>query len=174
MKYEKSVRRFPGFLWLIFLVVCTPVKKEVVVMQSFPLDDRTGLLTTSGVEVDRTRFVEGNGSVKITATESRVIALFETGDLDLENARLIYQAQLSSADLQGEAFLEMWCHFNGRGEYFSRALQSKISGDTDWALHETPFFLKMGENPDNIKLNLVITGQGTVWIDDVKLLKSPL
>jgi hypothetical protein len=39
---------------------------------------------------------------------------------------------------------------------------------------ETPFFLKRGEKPDNVKLNVVINGTGTVWIDDVKLLKGPL
>ena len=36
------------------------------------------------------------------------------------------------------------------------------------------FFLKEGENPDNIKLNLVINGKGTVWIDDIRLVKGRL
>lgn len=37
-----------------------------------------------------------------------------------------------------------------------------------------PFFLQKGENPDNVKLNLVIEGKGTVWIDDIHLYKGPL
>jgi hypothetical protein len=44
----------------------------------------------------------------------------------------------------------------------------------DWVTQETPFFLKPGENPDNVKLNLVIEGKGTVWIDDISLVKGPL
>jgi hypothetical protein len=32
----------------------------------------------------------------------------------------------------------------------------------------------MGENPDNVKLNFVVNGTGTIWIDDIRLLKGPL
>jgi hypothetical protein len=39
---------------------------------------------------------------------------------------------------------------------------------------QIPFFLKKGEKPDYVKLNIVINGTGTVWIDDVRLLKAPL
>ena len=62
----------------------------------------------------------------------------------------------------------------GRGEYFSRDLGSPLTGTVDWSAEETPFFLKKGENPDNIKLNLVVEGKGTVWIDDIRLLRAPL
>ena len=65
-------------------------------------------------------------------------------------------------------------HFGDKGEFFSRGLQSPLSGTTDWSTGETPFFLKKGENPDNVKLNLVIDGKGTVWIDDIHLFKGPL
>jgi hypothetical protein len=41
-------------------------------------------------------------------------------------------------------------------------------------LQETPFFLKKGENPDNVKINLVVNGKGSVWIDDIRLVKAPL
>lgn len=46
-----------------------------------------------------------------------------------------------------------------------------IAGSKDWTTLETDFFLKAGENPDNIRLNIVIAGTGTVWIDDVRLVK---
>ncbi len=68
----------------------------------------------------------------------------------------------------------MWCVFKDKGEYFSRALHDPFTGTTDWKLQQTPFFLEKGQNPDNIKLNLVINGQGTVWIDNIKLLKAPV
>jgi hypothetical protein len=68
----------------------------------------------------------------------------------------------------------MWCNFAGRGEYFARALQAPLSGSTEWTSQETLFFLKKGDNPDNVKLNVVIDGTGTVWVDDVRLIKGPL
>ena len=106
--------------------------------------------------------------------EPTVIRLFETGDIDIEDARLIYQAKVRTEGVQGQVFLEMWCHFPGKGEFFSRGLQSPVSGTTEWTSVETPFFLQKGENPDNVKLNLVIDGTGTVWIDDIRLIKGPL
>jgi hypothetical protein len=56
-----------------------------------------------------------------------------------------------------------------RGDY-----RPPLTGTTNWTTEETPFFLKKGENPDIVKLNLVINGKGTAWIDDIRLLKAPL
>ena len=92
----------------------------------------------------------------------------------MENARLIYSAELRTRDLEGKAYLEMWCHFPGMGEYFSRGLVDPLTGSQDWSSQETSFFLKKGENPDRVKLNLVVTGPGEVWIDDLRLVKGPL
>jgi hypothetical protein len=112
--------------------------------------------------------------LKITATEPTVVRLFEVGDIDIENARLIYQAKIRTDNIAGKVYLEMWCNFPGKGEFFSRGLQTPLTGTTNWTREETPFFLKKGENPDNIKLNLVIDGKGTAWIDDIRLMKGPL
>jgi hypothetical protein len=68
----------------------------------------------------------------------------------------------------------MWCRFSGKGEFFSRGLQNPLSGSNEWASYETPFFLKKGENPDLIKINLVVKGTGKVLIKDVELLKASL
>ncbi len=88
--------------------------------------------------------------------------------------RLIYRARMRSEGLRGKAYLEMWCVFPGQGEFFSRALQSPLSGTNDWTSQETPFFLKKGQDPSRVKLNLVIEGEGTVWLDQVVLAKAPL
>jgi hypothetical protein len=66
----------------------------------------------------------------------------------------------------------MWCRFPGSGEFFSRALDSPISGSTEWVSQETPFFLEQNQKPDLVKLNLVIDGTGTVWVDEVKLART--
>ena len=56
----------------------------------------------------------------------------------------------------------------------SQRLTAPLSGTIDWASYETPFFLKKGERPDLIKLNVAIEGKGTVWIKDISLAKTPL
>lgn len=139
----------------------------------YPVRSMDGVITQTGVVFDSTTSADGNGSLKITADAPASVRLFETGDLDVENARIIYSARLRTENVEGKVFLEMWCSFPGRGEFFSRALQA-LSGTVDWTSQETPFFLKPGENPDNLKLNVMIDGKGTVWIDDIRLVKGPL
>ncbi len=147
---------------------------QVEELKSFPLDYPGGLLTQSNLEIDTTISADGKASLKITAPDTTVVRLYEVSGIDIENARLIYQAKLRCKDLTGKAFLEMWCHFPGTGEYFSRGLQTPVSGTMDWITAETPFLLKEGEKPDIIRLNLAIAGKGDVWIDDIRLLKAPL
>jgi hypothetical protein len=160
---------------LIFVLVgCSKTLQEVVELKRFPIDSLEGIITQSGVQFDKEVSSDGNGSLKMVATELTAVRLFELGDIDVENARLIYQAKVRTEGVEGQVYLEMWCHFPGKGEFFSRGLQTPLTGTTNWTTEETPFFLKKGENPDNVKLNLVINGKGTAWIDDIRVLKGPL
>jgi hypothetical protein len=163
-----------GMCVAFILVNCSKAPQEVVELKRFPIDSLEGIMTRSGVQFDKEVSSDGNGSLKIIATEPTVVRLFELGDIDIENARLIYQAKVRTEGVEGQVFLEMWCHFPGKGEFFSRGLQTPLTGTTNWTAEETPFFLKKGENPDNVKLNLVINGKGTAWIDDIRVLKGPL
>lgn len=159
---------------MIFYMACCQSPKQVIQLKRFPVDNLADVVTVSGVQIDEQISSDGNGSLRIAATEPTVVRLFEVGDVDIENARLIYQARVRTENVHGQVYLEMWCHFPGKGEFFSRGLQTPLTGTTEWTTEETPFFLKKGENPDNIKLNLVVDGQGTAWIDDICLLKGPL
>ena len=84
--------------------------------------------------------------------------------IDVEDARLAYRARVRSEEILGQAYLEMWCQISGRGEFFSRSLHSPLKGTTEWTSQETPFFLEKNQNPDSIKLNIVIDGSGAVWV----------
>ena len=148
--------------------------KVRIELKRFRVNTLEGIITQSGVEIDNQITSDGNGSLRIEAAKPTTVRLFETRDVDIENARLIYQAKVRTENVEGKVYLEMWCHFLGRGEFFSRGLVTPLTGTTDWTTQEIPFLLKEGENPDNVKLNLVIDGKGTAWIDDIRLLKGLL
>jgi hypothetical protein len=154
------------------LLGCSEQQPQVTELKHYPIDSLKEIISQSGVDFDDEVTSDGNGSLRVTATEPTTVRLYETGDIDLEDARLIYQARLRTEGVSGRVYLEMLCHFPGQGEAFSRALQSPLSGSNAWTTQETPFLLKKGENPNNIKLNLVIDGSGTVWIDDIHLMKA--
>ena len=170
----RNVTSYLGVVLIFVLIGCSKSPQKVIELKRFLIDSLEGIITQSGVQFDKEVSSDGNGSLKITATEPTVVRLFELGDIGVENARLIYQAKVRTEGVEGQVYLEMWCHFPGKGEYFSRGLQTPLTGTTNWTTEETPFFLKKGENPDNVKLNLVINGKGTAWIDDIRVLKGPL
>lgn len=155
------------------VAACSPAGNEAVELKHYPVDSREGLIAQT-VQFDKAITSDGNGSVRIVTDTPTTVRLYETGDIDIENARLIYQARLRTEKVDGQVYLEMWCHFPGKGAFFSRALQTPLSGSNDWTSQETAFYLQKGENPDNVKLNLVVNGKGTVWIDDIHLRRTAL
>ncbi len=156
-------------LFLSLLLLNTPVQGEE--LSELALDDELSLGTT--VSVDSTVKQQGNGSIRISTLWPTTICLGEVKGLNVENAQIIYRARVKSEKLEGTAFLEMWCHVGG-GQYFSRGMNSAVSGTMDWRILQTPFFLKPGQRTKKVTLNIVINGKGTVWVDDVHLLKEPL
>ena len=161
----------------ILLFACSSEKPQTDAeppVISYAVDGLDNVISKDSVEFDGVTSSDGFGSIKINATDSMTIRLYETGDLDIENCRIFYRAKLKSENFTGTAYLEMWCSIPGLGEFFSRDLQTPITGTFDWTTEETPFVLQPGQNPDNIKLNLVVNGTGTIWIDDIKLIKGEL
>ncbi len=159
---------------MLYLLGCTPQTTPVSELRHYPLDNVETIITKAGVTLDPEITTDGQGALRVSTSKPTTVRLYETGDLDVEAARLLYQAKLRLDGVDGQVYLEMWCHFPGKGEFFSRAVHASLSGSTDWATQETPFFLQAGQNPDNVKLNLVINGSGTVWMDDIRLVKGPL
>jgi hypothetical protein len=162
------------FVWVLATASCSksPGGKDVEI-KSYPLDTLVGVIQQTGVTIDRQIKTAGEGSLKITVTEPSIIHLFETGPLDIDDATLVYRARLRTENAQGNVYLEMWCHFPGRGEFFSRGLQSPLRGTNDWTTQEISFLLKKGEKPDNVKLNIVSEGPAVIWADDIRLLRRP-
>jgi hypothetical protein len=135
------------------------------VLRAFAPDKPT--ITQSGIRAEQ-------GAWRINATEKQTVRLFEVESPAVEQCLLTYRAELKAEGLKGRAFLEMWCRLPGRGEFFSKGYHHAVSGTANWARYEIPFYLKAGQKPDLIKLNLAVEGAGTLWFRNVELLKTPL
>jgi hypothetical protein len=162
------------FAMFIFIIGCSKPSGQAVELKHFPLDNMEGVITQTGVQFDDKITSDGKGALRITADGPSTVRLFEVSGIDVEDARLVYQAKVRTEGVEGQVYLEMWCHFPGKGDFFSRGLQTPLTGTVNWTTEETPFFLRKGEKPDYIKLNLVVNGKGKAWIDDIRLLKAPL
>ena len=102
------------------------------------------------------------------------VRLYEMHEPEVDNCILTYRAELKTEDALGRVFLTMWCRFPGRGEFHSKGIHHALKGVKDWASYETPYFLKPGQTPDLIKLNLESEGRCKVWFRNPELLFTPL
>jgi hypothetical protein len=159
----------------VFLAACGgngDISGEVI--KKIPVDSSTEVISRKNVSTDPGISADGKGSLKIAVSGTQTLNLYKLGDIDLEEAFLVYSAAIRTEDLDGEVFLEMKVFFSTKGEFFSRNFESALSGTNDWTVMSTPFKLRAGENPDMVELNIYVTGRGTVWIDDIRVLKRPL
>ncbi len=126
-----------------------------------------------GTRIEAARGGYGSPVIRVTAAWPVVVNIAEVNDPDAEATRLVFEARVRSEALVGAAYLEMWCHFSGGGQYFGRGLDSTVTGTQDWTTIRTLFQLQRGQRPSKVTLNLVVNGRGSVWIADAKLSKSP-
>ncbi len=168
------MKRFFASIAIPIILALSCSKTEQGVIRNFPLDNLDGVIAGSNVAIDKEITSDGRGALRVEASNMITVPLFEVHDLEIENARLFYQAKLRTEGVIGQVYLELLVHMPDGGEYFSKGQNTLLSGTTDWTSQETPFILQKGQRPDYIKLNLVINGHGTAWIDDIKLVKGPL
>lgn len=77
-------------------------------------------------------------------------------------------------DVAGQGYLEMWSTFT-KGKFFTKTLlqsgpMQSIEGTSDWRLFMLPFdTLRSTERPTKLEINLVLPGQGVVWLKSVTL-----
>ena len=142
------------------------------ILKKFVITDPT---ITKDVVVD-------GGAWLAVCTKAQTYRLFEVPEPGAEDCTVLYRAKLKTEGLTGKAYIEMWCRLPARGEFFSKGLNQTVTGSNDWVTCEIPFFLKKGEKPDLIRLNLVVEAvgkifkkaiAGKIWIRDVELLTRP-
>ena len=126
--------------WLKSLMSPQPAG-QAHLLRRFGTADPT--ITLDGVVAEADRW-------RIESTTERTVHLFEMPVSGLERCILTYRAQIKTIDSLGRVYLEMWCRVPGRGELFSKGFQHAVSGGSDWAACETPFFLKAGERPASV------------------------
>lgn len=153
------------FKWLASLFKVPQPSGPAQTIRVFRTTDPT--IAQTNIKVDQDVWL-------IDAIEPQTFRLFEVKDPGTQQCLITYRATIKSDELKGRAFLEMWCRFPGQGEYFSKGLDQTVRGTNDWASYQIPFYLKKGQQPDLIKLNVTVEGTGRLWLKEIELLKTAL
>jgi len=148
---------------------------QELLLKRYPLDSLEELASPPpNAWIDRITTADGQGALRVEARKPTTLTLFQLDRLEFDSARLIYRAKLRVGALKGEACLALRCWIPGEGEVSVEGLQYALSGTTGWVDAEAVLYLHKQEQPENIRLQVVIRGRGVVWIDDVRLYRAPL
>ncbi len=164
------------FMLLLYITIFTyqslaQEEKEI----AFPISNTNEIITQSGVEIDPNTSTDGEGSLLVNSKEALTVELFELDQQEFGNKRLTYKAKMRSEDLvatkdsRGIAYIELLVKFPDGEELISRGPRVPISGTTDWSFANTVLYIDKAGSPKSVNLNLVVEGEGKVWIDDIRL-----
>jgi hypothetical protein len=88
--------------------------------------------------------------------------------------RYMLRGQVRYDNVEGTGYLEMWSHFPGGGQYFSRTLAEegpmmKLNGTSGWRAFVLPFDASGAPPPTRLVVNVVFQGRGTVFLGPLAL-----
>lgn len=155
---------------LAVVVIITGISIKAEDLKKLSLDDSSTIGLT--IQTDETVKTEGDSSVKITTLSPTSVCIGEVSGINVDDAKLTFKAKVKT-DIEGSAYLELWVKIDGKS-YFSKGLDNMVSGKSKWKTVQTTFMLQKGQKAENAVLNIVISGKGTVWIDDAVLTKGVL
>lgn len=115
-----------------------------------------------------------NDELVVSSDAAASVRLFEVPISNRDQCIIIYRFRIKTDELKSGVYPEMWCRFPGKGEFFSRGLDQKLKGSNNWTSMQIPFYLKKGESPDLLKLNMVFEGSGAVRLKNIEILAAPL
>jgi hypothetical protein len=158
---------------VVLAIGCSKKAEPPSDIEYFPADSKDRVVGAEMVTVDPAVSADGKGSLKITVEQPTTVQLYEVPSPKAENSDIFYKAKLKAKDFGGDAYLQMIIHYPSGGEVTAHNYEKAIGGTTDWTAMETKANIRKGQKPDVVRLNLILNGGGTVWVDDVHLFKVP-
>jgi hypothetical protein len=141
-------------------LVETPVHGPRVVREFAPAIDKP--LARDSVTADQDGW-------RIETGGETTLPFFELTGLDLHDGNIVYRGEMKAGDLEGAAYLFLQCYQDGN-MLTAKNISPGLEAPSDWARFEVSFQPREGQHVDRIKLSVVVTGKGTVWIKDIRVM----
>ena len=81
-------------LFMVFVAACSTNSVETTEVKHYPIDSLEGIITQSGIQMDKEITSDANGSLRIATSESTTVRLYETG----ENSHAAFHIFFMDAD----------------------------------------------------------------------------
>ena len=174
-RFKKRIYLFSLSFLFISIVGCG---KKKPLIYNFQVNSLNRVISKFNLKLDDEVSYDGLGSIRVDSKDTTTAYIFVLYDIPVKRAKLTWEAYCKSEDLKGKAFLEMGVQISKkyRKELESYLHQSKdfLRGTTNWQKIKVEFLVLENLKVDVVQLNLIIEGEGTVWIDQVRLTVLPI
>lgn len=132
-----------------------------------------GALAAEPVPVPLEGATDGIWKVEYTEAARKTFPVAEITTPELGQEQYAVVGEVRHQGVQGKGLLEMWNHFGDRS-FFSRTVEDQgpmkaLTGDSDWRSFALPFHKGEQPDPDKLVINVVLEGQGTVELRNLRL-----
>ncbi len=158
---------------LVVWMGCSKKVEPPKEIQFFNCDTLDGVLTEGVAVVDTQNPAEGTGSLKIASAQPVTLPLFEI-KLPGDGAKFTLQYKMKVKDYSGDAYGQMDFNYGSGGKQSPNNYPSAMGGTSDWQQREISYTVQRGQKVSSIVFSLILNGSGTVWVDDVHLIRAPL
>lgn len=115
--------------------------------------------------------------VEVNASDTAT-QILDVADPKAPSHHYMLKGKVKYKGVDKTAYLEMWSHFADDKAYFSRTLgdqgpSMKIEGDSDWRDIAVTFVSKEDYLPTKLVVNVVLPGEGTIYLTTLTLTKTP-
>lgn len=116
--------------------------------------------------------------VEVKGPADEAVQILEVADPMVPGHRYMLKGKVKYVGVAKDAYVEMWSHFADDKAYFTRTLSeqgptAKIQGDSDWREIALPFLSKEDYLPTKLVVNVVVPGEGTIYLTTLTLTKLP-
>jgi len=122
--------------------------------------------------------VDGEGNLIVQGDAKPTTTMVLTlNDPKVPSHEYRFVGRIKYENVVGDGYVEMWNHMPKLGAFFSKTLDpegsmGKITGSSAWRDLEVPFYSKPGILPAKLVINVVLPGQGKVWIAPLTIQKA--
>jgi len=121
-----------------------------------------------------TGFADQRLKIENTTSTPMSVTVLTIDQPQIAGPRYRLSGRLRYENVEGAGYLEMWNHFPGGGQYFSRTLgdqgpMMKLKGTSGWRSFVLPFDATGAPSPTRLVVNVVLPGRGTVYLGPLEL-----
>lgn len=139
----------------------------------FSCDDTERIVSSDLVTIDAGSASEGAGCLKMVVEQPTTVPLVEV-KFPGEGAKYTIQFKMRVKDFLGDAYGQMNVNYASGGKQEVKNYQNAIGATSDWIPMELSWVVQKGQKVDSLTLYAVLGGSGTVWVDEIRVIRAPL